>query len=149
MVKVAGVWDIWNKPPIEILQWRFMTKHFDVDTLYMTPKTEFWEEIGNSFCSSDSKFIELSTLNDAIELNPELTPIIIDEYGDIELNEFEHPQNALYLFGKTGYSPKEKLSSNILSDRIPSWATISTSLALLHPHQACSIVLYDRMNKWQ
>jgi hypothetical protein len=78
----------------------------------------------------------------------ELTPIIIDERGTTTLRDFQHPKDALYIFGRTRFNPL---------DSLPNWSGptvriegVDESSAWLHPNQACSIVLYDRLVKsWQ
>lgn len=149
IVKVAGVWDIWEEAEREYhVHWRFMTKHFGVDTLYITPITGTADKIKGNLDYTESKFIELPTLEDVIKANPELTPVIVDENGATGLSEFTHPDNALYIFGRVGYSPLESLKGERLSVRIPSWSKQpNASRGLLHPHQAASIVLYDKMTK--
>lgn len=150
IVKVAGMWDIWEEAEHEYLvHWKFMVKHFGVDTFYMTPATGTADKIRSSLDYTDSRFSELTTLKDVIKANPKLTPVIVDENGAVPLAEFKHPKNALYLFGRVGHSPLEMLKEHKISVRIPSWSTHkeSASLGLLHPHQAASIVLYDRMTK--
>jgi len=151
-VIVAGCWDIWEDAKQEYLvHWRFMTKHFGVDTLYMTPVTGLADKFKNRLDYTETKFIELPTLEDVIKANPEFTPVIVDENGATELREFKHPENALYLFGRVSHSPLEFLKRQELSVRIPSWSKHkNASLGLLHPHQAAAIVLYDKMTKlWQ
>lgn len=149
IVKVAGCWDIWQDAEQEYLvHWRFMTKHFGVDTIYMTPVTGVADRLKSVLDYTEGKFVELPTLEDVIKANPELTPVIVDENGATELSEFKHPKDALYIFGKVSYSPLEALKGPKLSIRIPSWAAHqNASLGLLHPHQAAAIVLYDKMTK--
>jgi tRNA(Leu) C34 or U34 (ribose-2'-O)-methylase TrmL len=150
MIAIAGCWDLWENPEQEYLvHWRFMIKHFGLDALYMTPVTG---SINTDVLDcTETPFFELPTHGDVMEVNPKLTPVIVDENGATLLKDFIHPENALYLFGKTGYSVKDVLSNEIASVRIPSWSkNEKDSLGLLHPHQAAAIVLYDRMNKqWQ
>jgi hypothetical protein len=147
MIVIAGCWDLWGNPEQEhLVHWRFMTKHFGVNALFMTPVTEGVNTDVLDY--TETPFFELPTHKDVIEANPELTPVIIDENGTTLLKDFVHPENALYLFGRTGYSAKDVLSDQIVSVRIPSWSkNKADSLGLLHPHQAASIVLYDRMTK--
>lgn len=148
-VIVAGCWDIWEDAEREYrVHWKFMTKHFGVDTLYMTPVTGLADKLKNSLDHTETKFIELPSLEDVIKANPEFTPVIVDENGATELSKFNHPDKVLYLFGRVSYSPLEFLKRQELSVRIPSWSKHkNASLGLLHPHQAAAIVLYDKMNK--
>jgi len=152
IIKLAGCWDTWENAEREYLvHWKFMTKHFGVDTLYMTPVTGLADKFKNRLDYTETKFIELPTLEDVIKANPEFAPVIVDENGATELSKFKHPENALYLFGRVSYSPLESLKRQEVSVRIPSWSKHkNASLGLLHPHQAAAIVLYDKMNKlWQ
>jgi len=150
VAKVAGVWDIWENAEREYLvHWRFMVKHFGVDALYMTPVTGVADKLRESLDYTESTFIELPTLEDVLKASPECTPVLVDENGVTQLSEFNHPDNALYLFGKVGYSALEGLKGQGVSVRIPSRASHpNASLGLLHPHQAAAIVLYDRMTRY-
>lgn len=152
IVKMAGCWDVWENAEQEyLIHWRFLTKHFGVDTLYMTPVTGLAEKLKSSLDYTESTFIELPSLEDVIKANPELTPVIVDENGVTELSSFVHPDKVLYLFGRVGYSPLESLKKQSVSVRIPSWSKKpNVSRGLLHPHQAATVVLYDKMTKlWQ
>jgi hypothetical protein len=151
-VYTVGCWDMWENAPQEyLIHWSFMSDHFGVDKFHMTPNTGHGEELKNNNNEGTQTLHEANTIQEVISNNPDLTPVIIDENGDIELKDFTHPQKALYILGRTGYSPKENLNSNIASVRIPSWSkNENASFGLLHPHQALSIVLYDRkIKEWQ
>jgi len=148
-VFVIGCWDMWENAPQEyLIHWRFMVDHFGVDRFYMTPSTGHGDELKSNHSENTQSLYENNNIQEVIDSNLDLTPVIIDENGDIELKDFVHPTKALYILGRTGYSPKENLDSNIVSVRIPSWSkNENASFGLLHPHQALSIVLYDRMTK--
>jgi len=151
-IKIAGCWDVWESAGREHeIHWRYMTKHFGVDTLYMTPITGIAETLSPALDYTECEFIELPTIQDVIDANPEFTPIIVDENGTTALKDFIHPENVLYLFGKVAGGLLDKFGDSYDSVRIPSWSKYSeASLALLHPHQAASIVLYDnRIKSWQ
>lgn len=153
MLKIAGVWDVWDNSAREFeVHWRHMLKHFGVDVFYMTPITGVASVISRSLDSTECRFAECLSIQYLIDKNPKLTPVIVDERGDILLNDFEHPKNVLYVFGKVGWSPLDHLKNEgYPSIRIPSWSKDpNLSLGMLHPHQAASIVLYDnRMKSWQ
>ena len=140
---------MWEEAPQEyLIHWKFMVDHFGVDEFYMTPDTGLGEQLKNDHNENIQLLYESNNIETIINNNPTLTPIIIDENGDIELKDLVHPDNALYILGKVGYSPKENLDSNFISVKIPSWSkNPNTSYGLLHPHQALSIVLYDRRIK--
>jgi hypothetical protein len=148
MIKVVGCWDMWESAPQEYLvHWKFMVDHFGVDKFYMNPNTGLGEQLKTDHNENLQFLFEKQNIQEVLDENPDLIPVAIDENGDVELKDFIHPENALYILGKVGYSPKENFP-NAVSIRIPSWAKDqNSSYGLLHPHQALAIVLYDRMNK--
>jgi hypothetical protein len=89
------------------------------------------------------QLVEVDTLQMAIDLNPDFSPVVVDERGDASLRSFTHPDRALYLFGRTGISPLEALAWRGLSVHIEG----AGPLGMLHPHQAAAITLYDRQVK--
>ncbi len=136
MIKVAGVWELgWNTPFMEYELWRMLMREFQLDEWYMTPVT--------GIDKGRDRVTETRHIRDCISLNPDFTPIFVDEDGDENLSDFIHPENALYILGKVGGSPKTKSD---LSLRVETPA----GKGLLWPHQILSIILYDRMKKsWQ
>jgi len=148
MLKVVGCWDAWEGAPQEYLvHWKFMIDHFGVDQFYMNPNTGLGEDLKNNHNQNLQFLYEKENIQEVLDENPSLTPVVIDENGDVDLKDFIHPENSLYILGRVGYSPKEHFP-NIVSVRIPSWANDpNSSYGLLHPHQALAIVLYDRKTK--
>ena len=136
-VAVAGLWELgWNTPISEIELWHLMLRDFGVDKFYMTPVSGI-----------DSKsVIEMPTLNDILEVNKDKTVVFVDENAETELQDFEHPKNALYVLGKATHSPfiTSKRGGD-LSVRIKT----ANNKGLLWPHQAVSIILYDRLKTWR
>lgn len=133
MIKVAGVWELgWNTPIIEFDLWNFPLRDFGVDEFIMTP-----------ISGINKKVTEFNNIQEVIDNNNDLTTVFIEEYGETDLKDFEHPQNALYVLGKAGYSPLKALNGQI-SVKIP---TICNK-GLLWPHQAICIVLNDRVSKY-
>jgi hypothetical protein len=150
MVKVVGYWDRWfqHKENEYDVCWRFMLRHFGVDQIIMLPNLGVREKLPLDY--TDTELVEMASVEEAILANPDLVPIIVDERGTTTLREFTHPENVLYIFGRTGFNPLDVLQP---------WDGQAVNIegnspyvgdALLHPHQACSIMLYDRMMKqWQ
>lgn len=134
MIKVAGIWELgYSAPLVEFDVWQFMLRDFGVDQWIMTPVSGIAQPIH-----------EVAAMEDAISENPELTPVFVDEKGKTTLKDFEHPANALYLFGKASYSPFTALAQEgECSIRVE---TVNNQ-GLLWPHQAAAIVLYDRLMK--
>ena len=149
MIKIAGYWDVWENAIREHeVHWRFMLKHFGVDTMYMTPITGI-DKFITGLDNTEVKLLEIETIQEAINTNPSLTPVLVDENGTTTVDDFIHPTNVLYIFGRVGISLIDIFGDQYQSIRVPSWASDpNTSLSLLHPHQAASIVLYNhRINQ--
>jgi len=147
MVKVAGYWDIWyqSKENEYDISWRFMLRHFKIDEMYLMPHYNISNNMPLQLDHTEVKLTELDNIEDVIKLNGDLTPVMIDERGRTPLQEFIHPDNVLYIFGRTGFSP---WTENWVGESVFVESHASQlGNALLHPNQACSIVLYDRMVK--
>jgi hypothetical protein len=149
MIKIASIWDVWLPSVQEYgIHWRFLRRHFNVSMVYMTPITGAGEEITRDSHDGSDTIIEYETLQSVIEANPEMTPVILDENSPNPLRTFVHPENALYITGRTGLSPIDVLGNEVQSVYIESAS--GESSPMLHPHQAMCIVLYDRLRKsWQ
>ena len=149
MIKVVGYWDIWfqRKENEYDISWRFMLKHFGVDEAILIPNYNTVSKIPIDY--SEVPLIEMNGISEVLSQNQNFTPIIIDERGTTSLRDFVHPENVLYIFGRTGHNPLDELNWSGQSVFIESVEAHKGS-AFLHPNQACSIVLYDRMMKtWQ
>lgn len=128
-VKVAGCWELgWLAPITEYDLWNFPLRDFGVDEWYMTP-----------FSGIGRKVTEIRDIREAVGLNPDLTPVYVDERGSAPLSDFTHPENALYILGKAGFSP--------IRDGLSVRVETASNSGLLWPHQAIGIVLYDRIVK--
>ena len=75
------------------------------------------------------------------ELPNQKTIVIVDENGKIPLEEFEHPEDAIYVFGRTGMDLMQ-LYPGYLSVRINTPYKSS-----LFGCVACGIILEDRKRK--
>jgi len=135
IVKVLSSWELaWNAPIKEVELWEYPLREFGVDSLEMFPVSG----IRNSFLK------EYETFEEAIAANPGLVKVFVDEHGETDLRDFVHPENALYIVGKTTLSlerayrqPGDK--SIVISTR--------NSTGLFWGHQVAMVVLYDRYNK--
>jgi hypothetical protein len=137
IIKVAGCWELgWNTPIKEVDLWETMLRDFCVEHWYMEPVSGI---VGHDVC-------EIASLETLVEDERALgiTIVFVDEKGETPLADFEHPQNVLYILGKASYSPLKALGRDgDLSVRIETPA----QAALLWPHQAIAIVLYDKIRK--
>lgn len=136
MIKVAGVWEQgWITPIQEYDLWTFPLRAFGVAEWYMAPVSGI-----------DRRVTEIKDIQEALDNNLDLTPVYLDEEGSTLLSDFKHPQNALYLLGKAGYSPWRAHGKPNNSVRIETEA----DRGLLWPHQCICVALRDRMVKsWQ
>lgn len=132
MVIVAGIWELgWNTPIKEYDLWYYPMRDFGVDEIAMTPISGINKQGIREFDSVEQ-----------IVQHYQFPLVICDEKGSVELQEFEHPKDALYLFGKANYSPIH-FFKDAKSLRIPT----VLNRGLLWPHQAANIILYDRLLK--
>lgn len=149
MFKIAGYWDVWfqHKESEYDISWRFMLKHFGADQAILIPNLGSVEKI--PLDSTQVQLIEMNSIEEVLSCNKDLTPIMIDERGQTTLRDFQHPEDALYIFGRTGFNPVDSLNWEGQSVAIEGVEQFKSE-ALLHPNQACAIVLYDRLRKsWQ
>ena len=134
MVVVAGSWELgYNTPLVELDQWRFPMRDFGADELAMWPVSGI----------KSTKVKEFANIDEIIKHYKDLTLVIVDERGDVELEEFDHPENALYVFGKAHYSP-------IMHKKEDPVVYIKTkeNKGLLWGSQAACLVMYNRMKQW-
>jgi tRNA(Leu) C34 or U34 (ribose-2'-O)-methylase TrmL len=134
MVVVASMWEYgWNTPIKEFDLWHYPLKDFGVDEFAMTPV---------SGIRLNNKVQEFHSVEDIIK-HYGLPVILCTEHGEYTLEEFEHPENALYLFNRT--------SGGIIVEKPDYSLRIETkqNKGMLWGHQAASIILYDRFKKWQ
>jgi hypothetical protein len=137
MIKVAGVWELgWNTPIKEIELWEYPLRDFGVDELHMSPVSG----ISSLFVHEHSN---LGPWIDQERVNGN-TIVFVDENGVTDLDDFEHPENAVYVLGKASlsamvaYGLEQDLSVKIKT---------KMNAGLLWPHQAITIVLNDRFKK--
>ena len=137
MIKIAGLWELgWNTPIKEVDLWIYPLKDFGVDEFYMTPITGI----------ASKKVQERACLEDIIDENKDLIKVFVDERAETKLSEFKHPKDVLYIFGKANFSPfLSFMKEGDLSIKIET----HLNRGLLWPHQAMSIILYNRLVKWQ
>lgn len=134
-VKCVGVWEQgWNTPIKEYDLWHFPMREYQVDEFIMTPISGIVAQ----------QITEMVDVQAAIDANPTLTPIYVDEGSGQMLDTFVHPANCLYIFGKASYSPWIAHGSPANSS-----VKIATpaDTALLWANQAAVIILNDRYVK--
>lgn len=134
-VRVAATWELgWNTPIKEVDLWEYVLREFSVEPFYVYPVSGIEHHYVR----------ERRSIEDILSECQDATVVHVDERGETTLPEFEHPADALYVFGKVSLSVMTAHSRpGDLSVRIPTVCNLST----LWPHQAAGIVLYDRMAK--
>ena len=136
-VTIVGTWEIsWNTPIKEVEQWQYPLMDYGVDKFYMAPVSG----IRNSAVTEVHDMGEL--LNQLRAENK--TIVFVDENGTETLEEFIHPENAVYVFGKASLSPL--IAYNQPGD-ISLKIMTPNNLATLWPHQAAVLILDDRWKK--
>ena len=139
MIKIAGMWEQgWNAPLIEANYWEMLLRDFGVEHLCMAP-------VSGLAPRSKIKLFEKDTMEEILEANSELIKVWVDERGETELSEFEHPESAIYIFCSVGPNifHLKKPEDKSLYIKTVSPREQATMFAI----EACGIVLYDRFCK--
>lgn len=137
-VKVVTFWELgWNTPIKEADLWEMVYRDFGADELIMIPISGI----------AHRSITEKKDIETVLQENKDLTVVFCDEQGDSTLASFEHPENVLYIFGRTNYSPFLNMQRD--QDMSLKIETVRPNGGLLWGHQAAAIILYDRMQKWQ
>jgi len=142
-VKVAGIWELnWNIPLSESFLWTFPLREFGVMDWAMSPITA----ITHNESHSKMRLTEYETVGEMVkEFSGDCVRVFVDEKGETTLDEFEHPENAIYFFGNAGRSPMERKREGDLSVRLQ---TVANN-GVMWPHQVLVAVMYDRQTKCQ
>jgi hypothetical protein len=138
IVKVAGLWEQgWTVPIIEIDSWEYPLRDFCVNQFYMTPVsgvTGRW-------------ITEKNDIQEIIDENPDLTIVWVDETAETTLSDFEHPDNALYIMGRTSTRPMITYGNETHKSVKIETKPDGSNQGMLWSHQSICIVLYDRLIK--
>ena len=142
-VKVAGIWELnWNTPLCESHLWTFPLREFGIADWAMCPITGITHNENHRKMS----LTEYETVAEMVEeFSGDHVRVFVDEKGETTLDEFEHPENAIYFFGNAGRAPTERKREGDLSVRLQ---TVVNN-GVMWPHQILVAVLYDRQTKWQ
>lgn len=141
-VKVAGLWELsWNTPLVESWLWSFVLREFGVKEWAMHPVTGIMH---TDAWSGDLILTEYNNIGEMIEeFSGDFVRVFIDEKGATPLSEFEHPENAVYFFGKAGQTPLYRKRPEDSSVKLMTAINTGT----LWPHQCLVTVLHDRLVK--
>tara|TARA_R110000772_G_scaffold1453_3_gene4916 strand:+ start:5924 stop:6349 length:426 start_codon:yes stop_codon:yes gene_type:complete len=139
-VKIVGHWELsWRTPIEEFDSWIHPLREFGHESFYMCPVSG----IG----IAKQRVLERASIDDVFEENPDLTRVFIDEGATDSLVNFIHPTDAIYVIGKTSYSPyithfREGIDQCV---KIP---TVTNGGGFWGDH-AITMILYDRFSKGQ
>lgn len=149
MIKVAGAWELsWNSPIKECELWNFVLRDFEIKYWYMWPVSGVRNREQRNV-----QLIERRDLKEILDETQDLIHVFFEPqnprfpHDGIDLRDFEHPKDALYIFGHNHYNPvihykKEEDPSVVIP-------TIQNK-GVLWPHQCLAIILYDKLVKeWQ
>jgi hypothetical protein len=145
MVVVAGHWEIgYNTPMIEAYQWQFPINEWKVDKWLMCPVS------GIKVGSNKLGLEEFADYEKMLESCPDLVRVFIEPRtkhqnpDTIWLDDFEHPEDAVYIFGSAHYNPTLKHKRE--QDFVVSIKTKIDSGGLW-PSQCLCLVLDDKRRK--
>jgi hypothetical protein len=140
MVGVAAFWPdaLWisahpGGPKRWLSEYIFAMQGFGADTLHMIacPPIDHGYDIG---------YCEHPAIEDAIEMHPGATVVVLDPEAPVALKDYTHPEEALYIVGND-YGGVPELACPV--DRV----RIEGQSPILWSHNCISIVLYDRWIK--
>lgn len=130
MIHVAGTWEFgWSAPKTEFDLWWSVMRSYEIPMLHMTPRSGYQHRM----------LTEHGSWEEMLE-HTDLTPVFVHEDAEVEVADFEHPYDALYVFGKANYSALAVHGQSHASVRID-----CPKLGMLWPHQALAIVMDHRV----
>jgi hypothetical protein len=144
---VVGSWELgYSAPLTESYLWAWPLRDFGVVDWRM------WPVSGIKCPEQQVSLTEYPTIDDALAgltgqrvyLEPSNGTFPLDP---IWLHDFEHPEDAIYIFGSVYFNPTVgRLTENDLVVQMPTLHDTGVPF----PHQICVAVLYDRLVKsWQ
>jgi hypothetical protein len=134
-VKIVGHWEkSWKSPMEEYNSWIHPLREFGIDRFYMSP-----------ISGIDGWVDERASITEVFNENPDLVRVYVDESATVELSAFVHPENAIYVLGRTSYAPfKTEYRPGIdLAVKISSVRNAGGFWG----DQALILILYDRLMK--
>jgi len=92
MITLVGCWEKdWLAPKVELFMWRQLKAAYHVDRLIMIPR----------LLGKRTSVDEFETMEQALE-DCTGTLVLMEPTGTVTLQEFSHPTDAVYIFGKAG-----------------------------------------------
>ena len=143
MISVIIHWD--HKKPMDANNKRYIFQLWDYACRShgIAPANALFVDLEGSLGAMNLANPVVSSLEEALSIagKDDLTPVYVHGSGKQELPNFEHPENAVYIFGPN--YDKLKLPDEALSVRIPLYAEPKDMFS-----QSClPIILYDRFRR--
>jgi hypothetical protein len=139
-VCVAGLWELGHNVPLsEAVLWRMVVRDFEVDEWYMHPVTGIADRRVVEWASAEEMFDHLRQRYQLV--------FVTEDSNTLELQHYEHPENACYVFGKCNWSPFLGLA--VVGEDDALHLATGANLGLLWPHQCAAVVLWHRRLQWQ
>jgi len=142
-VKVAGIWETgWVSPREEYELWQHPLLEYGVDEICMSPVS------GIKAGTIQTLLVECPQIETFITnaRAAGMTVVFIDEAATTELAAFTHPENVLYVCGRTSQSPYVSFFDAGQGDEAVKISTAQNQGGLW-AHQAATMVLHDRFMK--
>lgn len=152
VIKVAGHWELsWNTPIKEAELWNLMLRDFGISEWYMHPVSGIRHNERQTV-----NLYERPSMREILDENKDLTKVFFEPYNEIQqpeqgvdLRDFEHPEDVLYIFGSAHFNPVGLFKEE--GDLLVQVPTVQNA-GVLWPHQCLAVCLYDRLVKegpWQ
>jgi hypothetical protein len=148
MIVVAGNWELsWNTPIKEAELWNLPLRAFGVPKWYMWPVSGIVhnEQQKVDLQERRSMLDILNETQDFIHVYVEQYNPAFKQYIPLDLREFKHPDNVMYIFGSAHYNP---VTYNTMREQDYMVAIPTQGNAgVLWPHQCFVTIMYDRIKK--
>ena len=148
-IVVAGRWELeWNTPIKEVELWNLLLRDFKIEEWFMWPVT--------GIKHTEATWVNLHERESMEEILSDkevkrLKRVFFEPYNPSQqtmvgkdLREYDHPKNALYIFGSAHFNPVPGHFQN--GDHLVQVPTVENK-GVLWPHQCLAICLYDRLTK--
>jgi hypothetical protein len=149
IIKVAGHWELeWNTPIKEAELWNLLLRDFEIADWFMWPVSGIKHNE-----SSTVNLHERDSLADILKdpLVKGLKRVYFEPYNPaqqkemgIDLRDFEHPKDVLYIFGSAHFNP---IPGNKTDEDIIVQVPTVQNKGVLWPSQCLAVCLYDRLTK--
>jgi hypothetical protein len=145
-VGLLFIWDeSWFHPYAELTLWHDLAVSYNVELLIMVPDLRIYQ-------FQDIKLEKYSTVEEGINAHPELTKVFLEPKSTADQNNipceslstFDHPSNALYIFGNSGRTNTGLVNLD-RGDKVVYVPTLTDKQ--IWSVECAGIVLYDRCKK--